>query len=772
MRKVNKFKTLSIVIAIVAMTAGPSLLMASVDNPKSPLQVRTVEKKEMISHNDKSHLTPLKKFEGNCSFVNRETGKTPVKAPKAKMCNYTVVVTFDEHQYTPQGGGLINKEYVDNVWGLDENGTFSSSVPSGKYSVIFSFQKRNEIGMPVGTVFVIQDNVMVEGEETTISINPEEATRHLHFMPAISNGDEVKLSQVRNIYDSASGDIETEVLQEGNTDFITFTTGLWSNNLGPVFSAFGAAAEEAEWITDGGAPEYNAAPTDVWITDISEEWMITMNAVYGTGETLYYTMLSPENNQNGNVANNNDNFSEFIYPNFQQSYWGSCQEHQPDMVIQPYILPDLEGQLLPSPNQPTLQHFLKQYGSLYNRLRFNETSNESIRSKIKTFIRFETNDAVIAYSVDTIWWDDENYQLAISEWYSVSATTPFYLSDGKTRMTYNMEDTYFYNISDSEYDLYNRCCHPWLPTVEEMPYLVYSSTPRYFMSFFSGNHNRYMKGLGMYTMPADFYGAQNTTYLLEGEWEVEYNGEKLDIDTSQFMFMYEWAWMRDQENADPGEYRVTFITPEDRVGGLKSNTTFIACFDQRKADCTAPAIQLLNFVDSDNNFSHEFATPEDGMLRFVGGDFDWDNNINMPYSKECDIVVEVAPYSTDNWKKLTANRVEVEAPKYFAPAYEAPLKDVTAASETGWFDLRITMTDADGNYMTQTIAPAFKIDSLTGIDSTYETVSDVRIDGRNIIAPENARIFSINGTPVNGTNLQPGIYLVALSGHTQKVVIK
>lgn len=778
MRKVNKFKTLSIVMAIVAMTISPSLLIASVGNPKSPLQARILEKKEIVSDKDRNHLTPLKGFEGTFSFVKKETDKIRMKAPKGSMCNYTLEVTFDANQYIPQGGGLVNQDYTDEIYGLDENGFFDSKVPSGEYSVLFLFKKISEIGEPLGTVFFIKDHVKVSGEETKINVNPDDATQHLHFMPIISNGAEVQLSKLRKIYDSDYNEIGIDVLQQGNTDFIAFATGLWNNKLGPIFTAFGSADGESELIVENtDVYYYVGAPTDVWITDIDEEWMIIMNSVYGSGETLYYTTLIPENFHNQNVVNDKDKFSEFIFPTFQQSYWGASQEHQPPRkLIDVDIFPEYEGQMLSSPdyfNTP-YRYYYDKYGSLYNSLKFSETSNESIRSKINNYIRFIRDDAVISYSADTIWWDNEHYEIEKEIHGSYSWAPPFYLTNHNTRAVYNMLELYFFNSNkDTELDLYNRCWHPWLPIVDQMPNFIYSSTPRYLMSFISGNHNRWTNhGLGLCINPAnDYYGGGNATFYIKSNWDVEYNGEKLDIFNYQEDIEM-WGSDRGQQQVASGEYKITFTTPEDRVGGLKSNTTLVACFDQRKADCTAPAIQLLNFVDADNNFSHEFSTPEEGKLRFVGGDFDWDNETDMPYSKDCEIIVEVSPYTTDNWEKLTANRVEVEAPKYFAPAYEVPLEGVTAKSTTGWFDLRITMTDADGNYMSQTISPAFKIDSLTGIDSTFEGVSKIRIEGRNIIAPAGARIFSINGTPVSGTNLQPGIYFVTLSDSTRKVLIK
>lgn len=262
------------------------------------------------------------------------------------------------------------------------------------------------------------------------------------------------------------------------------------------------------------------------------------------------------------------------------------------------------------------------------------------------------------------------------------------------------------------------------------------------------------------------------TLLVNSNWEIEYNGVNLNIDRKSFSCPFEWAWMRDTENVEPGEYKLIFSIPEDRVDNLSSNTTFTAYIDQQKDDCTAPAIQLLNFINTEGKFTNEFKNPAEGILRLVGGDFDWNNEINLPHSKECKMVIEVSPYHLDFWESLTPQLSELEAPIYYAPAYEIALGSLTSESESGWYDLRISMTDESGNYMIQTISPAFKVESLSSSVERVDAMSDIQIEGRNIKLPENARIFSINGIPVSGHDLQPGLYLVTLAGTTKKVIIK
>ena len=53
----------------------------------------------------------------------------------------------------------------------------------------------------------------------------------------------------------------------------------------------------------------------------------------------------------------------------------------------------------------------------------------------------------------------------------------------------------------------------------------------------------------------------------------------------------------------------------------------------------------------------------------------------------------------------------------FGYCYEGSLKDVDLMSASGWFEVRVTLTDADGNSQTQTIYPAFYVKECVGIET-------------------------------------------------------
>ena len=82
------------------------------------------------------------------------------------------------------------------------------------------------------------------------------------------------------------------------------------------------------------------------------------------------------------------------------------------------------------------------------------------------------------------------------------------------------------------------------------------------------------------------------------------------------------------------------------------------------------------------------------------------------------------------------------------------------------------MTDAAGNYQRQTLSPAFKVESLAGVDTVIDNVGSIKVEGRNIIVPQGANIFTVQGILSDGRNVQPGVYLVKAAAVTSKIIVR
>ena len=138
-----------------------------------------------------------------------------------------------------------------------------------------------------------------------------------------------------------------------------------------------------------------------------------------------------------------------------------------------------------------------------------------------------------------------------------------------------------------------------------------------------------------------------------------------------------------------------------------------------------------------------------------------------------ELSVEYAPYGSGHYIPLI---MKEDSDKFIMPArgafWSGSLAQIDQSSESGWFDLRVTLTDKAGNYCTQTLSPCFKINALASVGELGTEDHTVRVSGRDIIAPEGSRVYTVSGLPSGMTDLTPGLYLVVTPSGTRKVAIR
>lgn len=222
------------------------------------------------------------------------------------------------------------------------------------------------------------------------------------------------------------------------------------------------------------------------------------------------------------------------------------------------------------------------------------------------------------------------------------------------------------------------------------------------------------------------------------------------------------------------------------VDGIPSDAKMDATWDFSKEDPIPPVLTMIQFRDKDQVVTDRFDKGEDGILTFSAADLkryeeiinDGDGNYLGTVSYDTFIgtpvpTVEYAPLHSNEWSSI---EVCEDKDKFFMPCYGAyfygNLKKVNRPSASGWFDLRISLTDNAGNTQTSIISPAFMIGSLASIDSVKEEDKTIFVSGD--IAYINGReeaqfsIFSIDGTlllsrkgnSLDLRDLQPGIYII------------
>ena len=226
---------------------------------------------------------------------------------------------------------------------------------------------------------------------------------------------------------------------------------------------------------------------------------------------------------------------------------------------------------------------------------------------------------------------------------------------------------------------------------------------------------------------------------------------------------------------------VTLTNTNVKVDGIDGKNVSVVKFDVSKQDNIAPTLQMLTFKDAQGIICDHLDSNQGAKMIFAGGDFNYVENPDYPYighytcSAPESVKAFYAPHGTENWTALPL----VEKPElFFMPAfgnfYEADLSSVNVEAADTWFDVRLEMADATGNYQKQTISPAFKVATATSIDQVKVAAGNsLVVLGKRVALADNGKadftVRSIDGRTMqsafaNGVDLSgmgSGIYAVS-----------
>ena len=203
-------------------------------------------------------------------------------------------------------------------------------------------------------------------------------------------------------------------------------------------------------------------------------------------------------------------------------------------------------------------------------------------------------------------------------------------------------------------------------------------------------------------------------------------------------------------------------------------------------DTVPPTLTFLQLKNKNDIVTSRFQSPEDAVIAFSAGDFEpqviWNaivtedfvyNHDYVEYRPLTEVHFELAPYGTNDFVDMPITEIPENLVKEgFGAFYSVDIATLDVKSETGWFDIRIKLTDAKENTQEQTISPAFKIESLSSVKDVNSDREDIYVIGNSIIAPSDARVYSAYGVEYGKSNLPEGIYIVKTDNYTTKIIIK
>lgn len=239
-----------------------------------------------------------------------------------------------------------------------------------------------------------------------------------------------------------------------------------------------------------------------------------------------------------------------------------------------------------------------------------------------------------------------------------------------------------------------------------------------------------------------------------------------------------------------GKINFEFTNPNIIIDDIPGKNVSRIEFDMARDDWQPPTLQIVRFTDTDGNFIDRYAKGEDGVMEFYGGDFTYCEEYS-PYSSwytetpAVEVSVEYAPYGTENFAPLEVENIpERDFMPGFGTYYRGSLADVDMASENGWFDVRIKLTDASGNYQEQTLSPAFWIEENVGVGEIVG--NDIGVELRDgmitvsgcenpviaVYSADGMSVCRVSASSADVSSLESGIYMVSVSDGECRVVRK
>ena len=698
----------------------------------------------------KQNLTtmPAATWQGNPNLITKmhDANTQPVApAPVAKAGEPTIKVTFerdcDDNVYYASGMQYVLVDQFGNNlifntsnfdWGVN-----SMQVPPGTYDVIAVGLRRNP--NPAGASYVIREQVEFTAD-TTVCINPDEANILIQFDPRLPNGESCIPPIVQN---SESG---TEVVVPGNIDYRRngFSSGLAIRNRG--------------WVTGVGG---NVARYFVGLEliDASHAFNFYVNQV---SDRFFFVC------QFG-----------FEKLNFDRSYYfidmelSTCKDTIVSNRPEDYVM--YEKEFKQSPNG-----LATDYG-LHPAFAFSiwsGTKGQLSKCEFTNPEDFLSDGEKCQYYVCN---SHEEEDAAPIQCYIqpgvVNAYDEYYMG-GSSMRTFDplvaLKDGKFVSVNQG-ISCYNNYAYESYPDPNQMyGFSRYSALEWNPVFTYDVDKKRCLSGnscpIFVSNLNSYDYGNGEVERVLFCRYFIGRNGEWRECDNSSIyatikqdgevigegMGFYQLGWMIPEHT---GVIDLNMTNSNVDVDGLEGKNETNIHFTLDADDSAAPTLHMLDFHDGEGNVIDRFDTADQGMLQFYAGDFNV-FNIDDQYRNQYYVCspmthVEVAysPYQEDNWNTLEVNEVPELYFNRMGYYYTGSLATVTGKGLDGWFDLKIRLEDAAGNWQEQIISPAFRIDELA-----YSGIAD--------ILPESSSgdkaIYNLAGQRMSGdlNALPHGIYII------------
>lgn len=231
--------------------------------------------------------------------------------------------------------------------------------------------------------------------------------------------------------------------------------------------------------------------------------------------------------------------------------------------------------------------------------------------------------------------------------------------------------------------------------------------------------------------------------------------------------------------------RITMDNGNYKLDDIQGSHHVEITFTENAADVTPPSITNLRLRDRNGRITNRFSCDK-ATLTFSFADLAIDTVTKAGLVRQhCEAKVECAPHGTTDFREIPTQEIANLYDEFYGWTRRGEFTAATlGAPVRGWYDLRLTLTDAAGNAQTQTISPAFYCKWGTdGVEGTEADGIQISVDGQQItvIGTESATLYSTDGkyigTAAGNDRLTltapiAGVYLLRVGTNTRKVYVK
>lgn len=668
------------------------------------------------------------------------TFKAPLRAEEGEA-TYTVSPVFTEcpelnlmpaqYSFAFPADNPGSRPYQAMYFGPDFS--FPFNLPAGTYDFVFFYAWNGEGEECDGIRCIVKEDIEVNADMEIVA-DPAEATEHIAFRPLLPNGERVRMERWVEVEPE-----KWEMVDAGNCeDAEYYTMFSYMDNLFMTFSM-----NIVDRTDENGNVITGSVYGDAWVTPSSKIGVAQKDAVMQEdGNSLIAMVASGAVCQE--ISNDPANFTEPMSANFADCYIMPEIEKENQYSPDPYLngilafITFIDGEYS-AINALTLGGMTWDYTTY--RVCVDPTAKPEI-SLIPQFSKIfaQDFDARMAYSIVAPMYSPEDNKWVAGHQSSMFTNNDYLdLANNEAGMGYGITYNYNYSVPATDDVVFG----------DNAPVTTFLRPSNQFGYSFVGR-----------------YGEVRTIDLYSSTLSVKLDGEEV---CSDYFGLMDFFWS--EEGKKEGAWSMEINNENIMVDGLQGRNHCVMNF-VKDADRLTPTVMQMQMRTEDDRVTDRFAKPEEGLLTFYAGGFQFTyDNVTWAqwydYDPLDEVIVEYAPYGSEDFAGL---EVKEDAGKFFMPGYGtyyySELDQVSAKSNTGWYDVRISLRDSKGSTQVQTVSPAFFIESMTGIDTISDDAAGNGFEGAMPV------YYTIDGVAIgNNRPTSNGIYIEKRGSKISKIAV-